>query len=222
MNTLYHLPFSANSRLVRIALSEKQIDVKLIVEPVWERRTSFLSLNPEGQVPVFLTGQNISLSGASVIIEWLEDISSEHSLIGNDINFRAEARRIMLWFNNKFSLEVESSIVYEKIMKVFMGKGNPDANILRVGRKNLITHMQYINWLSKNRDWLAGNSYSIADISAAANLSILDYLGEITWREYSFAKEWYARVKSRPSFRSVLLDKIPGLLPPKYYSDLDF
>mgnify|MGYP000647949667 FL=1 len=222
MNTLYHLPFSANSRLVRIALSEKQIDVKLIVEPVWERRTSFLSLNPEGQVPVFLTGQNISLSGASVIIEWLEDISSEHSLIGNDINFRAEARRIMLWFNNKFSLEVESSIVYEKIMKVFMGKGNPDANILRVGRKNLITHMQYINWLSKNRDWLAGNSYSIADISAAANLSILDYLGEINWREYSFAKEWYARVKSRPSFRSVLLDKIPGLLPPKYYSDLDF
>ena len=222
MNTLYHLPFSANSRLVRIALSEKKIDVKLIVEPVWERRASFLSLNPEGQVPVFLTDKNISLSGSSVIIEWLEDLSSEHSLIGNDINFRAEARRIMLWFNNKFSLEVESSIVYEKIMKVFMGKGNPDANILRVGRKNLITHMQYINWLSKNRDWLAGNSYSIADISAAANLSILDYLGEITWREYSFAKEWYARVKSRPSFRSVLLDKIPGLLPPKYYSDLDF
>ena len=222
MNTLYHLPFSANSRLVRIALSEKKIDVKLIVEPVWERRASFLLLNPEGQVPVFLTDKNISLSGSSVIIEWLEDLSSEHSLIGNDINFRAEARRIMLWFNNKFSLEVESSIVYEKIMKVFMGKGNPDTNILRVGRKNLITHMQYINWLSKNRDWLAGNSYSIADISAAANLSILDYLGEINWREYSFAKEWYARVKSRPSFRSVLLDKIPGLLPPKYYSDLDF
>ena len=222
MNTLYHLPFSANSRIVRIALSEKQIDVKLIVEPVWERRASFLLLNPEGQVPVFLTDKNISLSGSSVIIEWLEDLSSEHSLIGNDINFRAEARRIMLWFNNKFALEVESSIVYEKIMKVFMGKGNPDTNILRVGRKNLITHMQYINWLSKNRDWLAGNSYSIADISAAANLSILDYLGEITWREYSFAKEWYARVKSRPSFRSVLLDKIPGLLPPKYYSDLDF
>ena len=170
MNTLYHLPFSANSRLVRVALSEKKIDVKLIVEPIWERRDSFLSLNPEGQVPVLLTNQNIPLSGASVIIEWLEDISLERSLIGKDINFRAEARRIMFWFNNKFSSEVESSIVYEKIMKVFMGKGNPDANILRVGRKNLITHMQYIDWLSKNRDWLAGTSFSIADISASANL----------------------------------------------------
>ena len=130
MNTLYHLPFSANSRLVRVALSEKKIDVKLIVEPIWERRDSFLSLNPEGQVPVLLTNQNIPLSGAPVIIEWLEDISSERSLIGKDINFRAEARRIMFWFNNKFSSEVESSIVYEKIMKVFMGKGNPDANLL--------------------------------------------------------------------------------------------
>ena len=222
MNTLYHLPFSANSRLVRVALSEKKIDVKLIVELTWERRDSFLSLNPEGQVPVLLTNQNIPLSGAPVIIEWLEDISSERSLIGKDINFRAEARRIMFWFNNKFSSEVESSIVYEKIMKVFMGKGNPDANILRVGRKNLITHMQYIDWLSKNRDWLAGTSFSIADISASANLSILDYLGEIKWKDFSYAKEWYARVKSRPSFRSVLLDKIPGLLPPKNYSDLDF
>ena len=222
MNTLYHLPFSANSRLVRVALSEKKIDVKLIVEPIWERRDSFLSLNPEGQVPVLLTNQNIPLSGAPVIIEWLEDISSERSLIGKDINFRAEARRIMFWFNNKFSSEVESSIVYEKIMKVFMGKGNPDANILRVGRKNLITHMQYIDWLSKNRDWLAGTSFSIADISASANLSILDYLGEIKWKDFSYAKEWYARVKSRPSFKSVLLDKIPGLLPPKNYSDLDF
>lgn len=82
--------------------------------------------------------------------------------------------------------------------------------------------MQYIDWLSKNRDWLAGTSFSIADISASANLSILDYLGEIKWKDFSYAKEWYARVKSRPSFRSVLLDKIPGLLPPKNYSDLDF
>lgn len=222
MNTLYHLPFSADSRLVRIALAEKKIDIKLIVEPIWERRNKFLSINPEGTVPVLVTNDNIAISGASVIIEWLEDISSFNTLIGTEVKFRAESRRIMSWFTNKFSSEVEASIVFEKIMKVFIGKGNPDANILRIGRKNLITHLKYIDWLSKNRDWLAGNSYSIADISAAANLSILDYLGEIKWRDYSYTKEWYARVKSRPSFRSILLDKIPGMLPPKYYSDLDF
>ena len=222
MTILYHLPFSSNCRLVRIALAEKKLEAKYIVEPIWERRESFLQINPEGQVPVLLTKDNNYIAGATVIIEWLEDIIPFNNLIGKEITFRAEVRRIMSWFNNKFNHEVECTIVFEKIMKVFIGKGTPDANILRVGRKNLLVHLQYIDWLSKNRDWLAGDNYSAADISAAANLSILDYLGEIKWKDYSFAKEWYARVKSRPSFRSVLLDKIPGLLPPKYYGDLDF
>ena len=222
MTILYHLPFSSNCRLVRIALAEKKLEAKYIVEPIWERRESFLQINPEGQVPVLLTKDNNYIAGATVIIEWLEDTIPFNNLIGKEITFRAEVRRIMSWFNNKFNHEVECTIVFEKIMKVFIGKGTPDANILRVGRKNLLVHLQYIDWLSKNRDWLAGDNYSAADISAAANLSILDYLGEIKWRDYSFAKEWYARVKSRPSFRGVLLDKIPGLLPPKYYRDLDF
>ncbi|MCH2678661.1 MAG: glutathione S-transferase family protein [Alphaproteobacteria bacterium] len=222
MTILYHLPFSANCRLVRIALAEKKLEAKYIVEPIWERRKVFLKINPEGQVPVLLTNENNYIAGATVIIEWLEEAIPFNNLIGKEITTRAEVRRIMAWFNNKFNYEVESTIVFEKIMKVFIGKGTPDANILRVGRKNLLVHLQYVDWLSKNRDWLAGDNYSAADISAAANLSILDYLGEIKWRDYSFAKEWYARVKSRPSFRSVLLDKIPGLLPPKYYSDLDF
>ena len=222
MNILYHLPFSSNCRIVRIALAEKKLEAKYIVEPIWERRKAFLKINPEGQVPVLLTKENNYIAGATVIIEWLEEAIPFNSLIGKEINTRAEVRRIVAWFNNKFHHEVESTIVFEKIMKVFIGKGMPDANILRVGRKNLLVHLQYVDWLSKNRDWLAGDNYSAADISAAANLSILDYLGEIKWKDYSFAKEWYARVKSRPSFRSVLLDKIPGLLPPKYYSDLDF
>src|SRR6056300_1730995 len=217
MTILYHLPFSANCRLVRIALAEKKLEVKYIVEPIWERRNAFLQVNPEGQVPVLCIKDNNYITGSTVIIEWLEDTILTNSLIGKENNFRAEVRRIMGWFNNKFGNEVEATIVYEKIMKVFMGKGTPNANILRAGRKNLLVHLQYIDWLSKNRDWLAGDNYSAADISAAAHLSILDYLGEIKWRDYSYAKEWYARVKSRPSFRSILLDKMPGLLPPKYY-----
>ena len=221
MSLLYHLPFSANCRLVRIALAENKVSFRLVVEAIWERRDSFLALNPEGQVPVFINEQNLKICGASVIIEWLDE-NMDNSLIGSEIDIRCESRRIMNWFLNKFSNEIDNTLVYEKIMKGFIGKGNPDANILRVGRKNLKIHMEYINWLSKNRDWLAGNEFTIADISAAANISIIDYLGEINWKEYSSAKDWYARIKSRPSFRKILEDKIPGLLPPKYYNDLDF
>ncbi len=221
MYILYHLPFSANCRLVRIALAENKLPFRLIVEPIWERRESFISINPEGEVPVLINNENLKICGASVIIEWLEETTS-NPLIGSDVTIRSESRRIMSWFLNKFFKEIDNTIIYEKIMKGFIGRGNPDAGILRVGRKNLQVHLEYLDWLSKNRDWLAGNEFTIADISAAANISVIDYLGEINWKDYSYAKEWYARIKSRPSFRNILEDKIPGLLPPKYYSDLDF
>ena len=221
MNTLYHIPFSANCRLVRIALTENDIPFRLIVEAEWERRQNFIAINPEGKVPVLVLEDNKNICGTSVIIEWLDEVGSI-TLIGTKIDIRCESRRIMNWFFNKFGKEVDDYIVYEKIMKGFIGKGNPDANVLRAGRKNLQIHLKYIDWLSKNRDWLAGNEFTIADISAAANISIIDYLGEIKWKEFPNVKDWYARIKSRPSFRSILLDKIPGLLPPKYYMDLDF
>jgi len=222
MTILYHLPFSGDCRVVRIALAEKKINVRLLVEPIWERRKNFLLYNPDGSVPVLLLDEKKSICGASVIIEWLDDIQNEPNLIGEEPLIRAESRRIMCWFSKKFFREVEENIVFEKIVKGFMGKGQPNSNVLRAGRKNLKVHLEYIDWLSKQRDWLAGKKFSIADISAAANFSILDYLGEVSWRDYPDAKEWYVRVKSRPSFRDILLDKVPGMLPVKHYNNLDF
>ena len=46
--------------------------------------------------------------------------------------------------------------------------------------------------------------------------------GEIDWREHGAAREWYTRVKSRPSFRSLLADRVRGLSPVSHYADLDF
>ena len=69
---------------------------------------------------------------------------------------------------------------------------------------------------------MAGEDYSLADIAAAAHLSTVDYLGDVPWTEHEEAKDWYARIKSRPSFRSLLEDNIPGVPPPKHYADLDF
>jgi len=74
----------------------------------------------------------------------------------------------------------------------------------------------------ERRRWLAGENFSLADITAAAHLSTLDYLGDVPWDNHEPAKEWYARIKSRPSFRPLLADHIPGAPPPKHYADLDF
>ena len=120
MNVLYHLPFSGECRIVRIALAEKKINVKLLVEPIWERRKDFLVINPEGNVPVLLLEENNSICGAAVIIEWLDDIQNTPNLIGSNPLKRAESRRIMNWFNKKFYIEVEKNIVFEKIIKGFI------------------------------------------------------------------------------------------------------
>jgi glutathione S-transferase len=54
------------------------------------------------------------------------------------------------------------------------------------------------------------------------SLSVLDYLGEVDWAGNPQAKEWYTRVKSRPSFRPLLMDRVRGLSPASQYADLDF
>ena len=67
-----------------------------------------------------------------------------------------------------------------------------------------------------------GGRITYADMAAAAALSVLDYLGEVNWSDFPAAKDWYSRVKSRPSFRPLLADRVRGLSSVSTYGDLDF
>jgi glutathione S-transferase len=107
-------------------------------------------------------------------------------------------------------------------MTAAQGGGAPDSKLLRTARANIRQHMRYLEWLSGSRTWLAGDRLSYADLAAAAGVSVLDYLGEIDWLESPITKEWYQRLKSRPSFRPMLGERIRGLAPSSHYADLDF
>jgi glutathione S-transferase len=222
MRTLYHHWLIPECRKVRIILAEKRLEFKLEIENTWSQREAFLALNPAGQVPVLEDiGQNI-LADSTAISEYLEEAYPEYSLIKGDFLQRAEIRRLNGWFDHKFNLEVTQCIVFEKVFKRFYGKGHPDTQIIRLGLQNLNNHLSYINWLVERRNWLGGDEFSLADISAASHLSAIDYLGHVPWDKYIEAKEWYARVKSRPSFRGILCDIIPGIVSSEHYHDLDF
>jgi glutathione S-transferase len=222
MRTLYHLWLSPFCRKVRIVLAEKKLEVEMRVEPVWERRPQFLALNPAGKVPVLVEPEGTVLSDSMAITEFLEEVYPEPPLIGGTPEERAEIRRLVAWFDHKFNAEVTANLVGEKIMNRFLGLGEPDSRAIRAGHANIRTHLEYIAFLIQRRNWLAGDHMTLADIAAAAHLSCVDYLGDVPWEKHEDAKNWYARVKSRPSFRSVLADHIPGLSPPKAYADLDF
>ena len=222
MQTLYHLWLSPFCRKVRVVLHEKKIDVDLKVENVWERRKEFLALNPAGEVPVLLEPGGTALSGSNVISEFLDEIHPEPGLVGRHPLERAEVRRLLNWFAGKFNAEVTDNLVGEKVMKRFLGLGAPDSKAIRAGHNNINTHLSYISYLIERRKWLAGNEFTLADIAAAAHLSTIDYLGDVPWTDYLLAKDWYARIKSRPSFRSLLSDHIPGAPPSNHYANLDF
>ena len=222
MRTLHHLWLSPLCRKIRLVLAEKKLDFELKVEPVWERRRSFLALNPACEVPVLVEPDQTALSDSTAIAEYLDEIQPEPPLIGCSPLERAEVRRLVAWFDTKFNAEVTENLVGEKIMKRFTGIGQPDSTAIRAGHANIHYHLDYIRFLVDRRRWLAGDRMTLADLAAAAHLSSIDYIGEVPWHRHPEAKDWYARIKSRPSFRVLLGDVMPGVTPPKAYADLDF
>ncbi len=222
MRILYHLWLSPYSRKVRVMLKEKNLDFEMKVEKVWQRRPEFLALNPAGTVPVLVEENGAVIADSGVICEYLEESYPERPLIGASALERAEVRRLVCWFDQKFGREVSDNLFGEKIMKRFLGRGEPNSSAIRAGYANIQYHLEYIGWLTERRRYLAGVSFSLADIAAASHLSALDYIGDVPWDAYPPAKDWYARIKSRPSFRPLLADQIPGAPPPTHYADLDF
>ena len=222
MRILYHLPLSPFSRKVRLALAEKRIPFELRIERVWERRPEFLELNPAGTVPVLVEENGLAISDSYAICEYLEEAYPDIGLLGRTLAERAEVRRLVAWFDGKFGQEVTANLLYEKQMKRLLGRGNPDASAIRAGYANLRPHLDYLGWLAETRAWLAGPRVSLADFAAAAHLSALDYIGDVDWSLSDPAKEWYARMKSRPCFRALLAERVSGLAPPPHYADPDF
>ena len=222
MRVLYHLPLSAFSRKVRLVLSERRLPFELKLEKPWERRPEYLEMNPAGTVPTLVEENGLAIPDSNVICEYLEEAYPDGALMGRTLAERVEVRRLIAWFDGRFSLEVTRNLVGEKYIKRLAARGQPDVAAIRAGYANLKVHLGYLGWLAETRKWLAGNTLSLADFAAAGQISTLDFTGEIDWSVSPPAKEWYARMKSRPCFRSVLADRVAGVDPPAHYADLDF
>ncbi len=221
MLQLVHMPFSPFCRKVRLALAEKRLEVDLVDRTPWDLGDELYDLNPAGTLPVLIDGRQI-IADSTVIVEYLDDTRPEIRLLPGDPAARAEARRLALWFDQKFHADVTVNVLYEKVHRRLRGEGQPEIGPIRAGLMNLRVHLDYISYLVSRSNWLAGRDLSIADFAAASQLSCLDYLGDVPWSSYPDAKDWYVRVKSRPAFRSLLEDRVRGMPPTRHYTDLDF
>jgi len=227
MTSLYHYPLDPFCRRVRLSAGEYKQDLELIEEKPWQAREDFLQLNPIGAVPVLVSGDVVA-AGIEAVAGYIEDHRPEgvSSHIGNGDKERAEVRRLTSWFDTKFHHEVSAPLLVEKVIRRFVspeaGGGAPNMNVVRQSLDLVRPHLEYIGALTEDRNWLAGDEISNADFAAAAHLSVIDYLGDVPWSENEKATLWYQRIKSRPTFRTLLGDKVTGMPASRTYTDLDF
>ena len=225
MPKLIHYRLCPRSRSVRLALAELKQDIALEEEKPWEWREAFLAVNPSGELPVLVPENGIPVCGSYAISEYLAAATGQPRLFPGTAAESAEVRRLVDWFHGKLRLEVTEPLLDEKVYARFdtQGTRKPDPEALRAARTNLRYHVQYLDFLSHDRNWLAGTEMSFADLAAAAHVSSLDYVGEIAFEGAPSARQWYARMKSRPSMRAILAERAPGAPnPPPHYADPDF
>lgn len=221
MLRLFHIPLSPFCRKVRLVLGEKRLEVELVEERYWELSAEFLLRNPAGKIPI-LRYDGRMLAESQAICEFLEDMHPEPPLMPQDAAGRYEVRRLCAWFDDKFHNEVTANLLYERVHKKLMGRGYPDSQRIKIGSAQIKFHLEYMDWLLDSRRWLAGNAMTLADFTAAAHLSCLDYTNDIDWDRWPAVKHWYSIIKSRPAFRPLLADQVPGFPPPRRYANLDF
>ena len=221
MIRLYHVPLSPFCRKVRLSLAEKRLEVELVEERYWEQDPDFLRRNPAGKVPI-LKMDGLTLCESAAICEYIEERFPDPPLLPKDPAGRHEVRRLVGWFDDKFHKEVTSKLLYERVNKKITKEGYPDSANVKAGAKAIKFHLDYMTSLLDERRWLAGDSMTLADFAAASHLSALDYISDVDWNRTDTVRDWYAKIKSRPAFRSLLADAVPGFPPPQHYADLDF
>jgi glutathione S-transferase len=220
---LYQFPLCPFSRKVRLHLGEKGVGYELVRENPWERRDEFLDLNPSGQTPVLVERERkITLAYSSAISEYFEETVEAAPMISGTAQNRAEIRRLVAWFDEQFFAQVTAPLMHERMEKRIVRRESPDAGMLRTAMKNANQLLDYVDWLLDHRNWLGGAALSLADLAAAAQISVADYLGGIDWRGHEATKDWYSGLKSRPSFRPLLSERMEIITPPPHYDMVDF
>ena len=225
MPRLLHHKLDPASRLARLMFGEYGVNAELEEIKPWTRDPTLLEINPAATVPILLEAGEPPIVGTLAVVDAIESRYAPTTVAGlfpAESRDRAETWRLLEWVLVKLNDEVTRYVVEEKILKRDRPGATPDPSVLRVAKANLVEHMLYFNWLFATRQWLAGDAMTLADFALSAHLSSLDYLGDVDWEAAVEVRQWYARIKSRPAFRTLLNDRVGGMPPHAGYADLDF
>ena len=222
MYTLYHFPLCPFSRKLRVMMNEKEINYDLKLYEFWNKNKQNYKLTKFGSVPILVAGKNV-FQHSYLASSYLERVYNNVELIPKDFNKNLHVKTMCLWFEEKFFNDVVYHFLYQKVINFLSSNTSPDTNVLNIAKENLIHYFNYIESILAHSTWIAGDFFTLSDITAACQISVLDYLGIIDWKKTPPAiVDWYCVIKSRSSFQSLLEDRIIGFQPPAHYGKLDF
>lgn len=232
---LYHNAMSTCAQKVRFALAEKGIAWEgrhLNLRAGEQHRPDYLRINPAGVVPTLVHDGGV-IRESNVIMEYVDDVSADVPLRPADPMARARMRLWMKRLDDRIHAEtgVVSSAIAFRHQKLAEGRaaaealvnGIPDAakrarmqSIVFEGTasplfaagiaqfRRLIDDMEAA--LGRH-DWLAGDSFSLADMAYAPYATRLEQLQLAgLWTPESKFADWYARVSARPGYRTGIED----------------
>jgi glutathione S-transferase len=225
MYKLYHYPLCPFSRKIRFLLAYFNVPFCAIEERIWERRHTFLKISPAGTVPVLVKKNGLIYPHSYLITDYLiSTYQTEKTVIlPNEEVIQLNAKKIAMWFDEKFWKEVSGIFIEEKVINAFKPDEAPNVAALAAARHNFPIHLDFLEYLLSQHTFLAGEIFTLADVTAAAHISSLDYLSEIKWSGISpIIKDWYSIIKSKLAFRELLEDTIPNINPSITYEAVDF
>lgn len=220
---IHQFPLCPFSRKVRLVLAEKGVPFGLVRVSPWEKTDALMDMNPAGQTPVVEEdARGITLIDSRAICEYFEETVDATSLMGGTSIDRAEVRRLVAWLDERLYADLVAPLLEERMRKRLVSREPPDTKVLRGAMKAGNVHLDYLDYLLDSRRWLAGPVLSLVDLAAAAHLSVADYLGGVDWRGHQAVVDWYGVMKSRPSFRPLLAERMDVIVPPGHYDKPDF
>ena len=224
MKRLWHWPIDPLGRTVRLTLGEKRWSFEPITIRPWVSDLELAALAPGATAPAFLdtdAEMRVTAIGSLAICEYVEEAQSSPRLLPFAAAERSEARRLWQWSEESFA-GINNTLLAERISQWVRREQAPNSAALRQGAHALKNRMTFLDALAGERTYLAGRNLTLADLSVAAHLSAYDYFGDVPWELTPDLKAWYVRIKSRPTFRPLLADRVDNVKPVKHYVDLVF
>ena len=198
---LYTHPLSPHARRAELCLYEYEIPFERVIVNLAageQRGAPFLAMNPNGKVPVLEDG-DVWLPESTAILLYLASLYPERGLDGRTRREKAEVLRWVCF--NAGHMGPAGTQVFRHTRLL------PDASrvseVARDGRAELLRCFALVETDLAGRAWMAGDSFSLADISMAPNVWFARSVLEVDFAPYPHVIRWLRAVQERPSWERV-------------------